>query len=244
MTSTDRRPWHDAARDPASLAEVLHVLRRRRLLVLGAVLVLAGVALLTGLFREPAYTARAEVGFSPREALDDENARQAFAREVFSDVTSQRSFSEEVMARAGWTGPPDEFGERIDPTAFASRSGSMVLSVAFAGREPEEAVRVANAYAEAFARDAERLGPEQSSGGASVAEARVVMRAEPPGGAGPRPLIYAAVAAGAGLLIGGVTALVLEGRAGGWRNVRDAEMTLKAPVLGAIPDYSPAEGEG
>lgn len=69
-------------------------------------------------------------------------------------------------------------------------------------------------------------------------------RAEPPQGRGARPLIYAAVAAGAGLLIGGVTALALEGRAGGWRGVRDAEMTLKAPVLGAIPDYSPAENEG
>lgn len=120
----------------------------------------------------------------------------------------------------------------------------MVLSVAFTGREPAEAVRVANAYAESFARDAGRLGQEQPSGGPSVAGAQVVMRAETSEGAGPRPLVYAAVAAGVGLLIGGVTALVLEGRAGGWRSVRDAEMTLKAPVLGAIPDYSSGKGEG
>lgn len=226
------------------MAEVVHVLRGRRLLVCGAVLVLAGVALLVGLFREPAYTARAEASFSPGEALDDENARRAFAREVFSEVIAPRSFLENVKSQAGWSGPPDEFRDRLDPEAYAARSGSMVLAVAFTGRERGEAARVANAYAETFARDAARLGQGQFSGAPSVAGAQVVARAEASEGTGPRPLVYAAVAAGLGLLIGGVTALALEGRAGGWRSVRDAEMTLKAPVLGAIPDYSPRRKEG
>jgi capsular polysaccharide biosynthesis protein len=65
-----------------------------------------------------------------------------------------------------------------------------------------------------------------------------------PGGYRPRPLIYAAIAAGAGLLLGGAVALVLEGRASGWRSVRDAELTLKVSVLGSIPDYSPERTEG
>ena len=60
----------------------------------------------------------------------------------------------------------------------------------------------------------------------------------------PRPLIYAAIAAGAGLLIGGAAALILEGRASGWRGVRDAELTLRVPVLGSIPDYSSKKSEG
>lgn len=243
MPSTSRRPWHEVRRDTASLPELLHVLRGRRLLVLGAVLMLAGVALLLGLFRGPAYTAEAVVVFGPREALEDEATRQAFAREAFSEVTSSATFLQNVKAEAGWNGEPEEFRYRIDPGTFASRDGSMGLSVSFTGREPGEAVRVANAYAEGFARGVGRLGEEQLSGGTAVADARVVARAEVPQGSGARPLVYAAVAAGAGLLIGGVTALALEGRAGGWRGVRDAEMTLKAPVLGAIPDYSPAENE-
>jgi capsular polysaccharide biosynthesis protein len=65
-----------------------------------------------------------------------------------------------------------------------------------------------------------------------------------PGGYSPRPLIYAAMAAGAGLLLGGAVALILEGRARGWRDVRDAELTLKVAVLGSIPDYSPERTEG
>ena len=244
MTSTDRRAWQDGRRDATSLAEVLHVLRGRRLLVVGAVLVLAGVALLLGLFREPAYTAEAAVGFAPQQAPDDENARRAFAQEVFSAVTSPKGFSEAVKARAGWRGTPEEFRDRLDPGVVVSGDGGMEMRVAFSGRDPEEAARVANAYAETFAQQAERLGDGQLSGGTGLADARVMLRAIPSENSGPPAVLYAALAAGVGLLVGGAVALSLEGRTGGWRDVRDAEMTLKAPVLGAIPDYSPVENEG
>ena len=244
MTSTERRTWQDGRRDATSLAEVLHVLRGRRLLVVGAVLVLAGVALLLGLFRGPAYTAEAAVGFAPQQALDDENARRAFAEEVFSAVTSPEGFFQAVKAEAGWRGTPEEFRDRLDPGVVVSGDGGMEMRVAFSGREPGEAARVANAYAETFESHALRLDDGQLSGGTGLAGARVIRGAVPSEGSGPPALLYAAVAAGVGLLLGGAAALTLEGRTGGWRDVRDAEMTLRAPVLGAIPDYSPAENEG
>jgi capsular polysaccharide biosynthesis protein len=53
-----------------------------------------------------------------------------------------------------------------------------------------------------------------------------------------RFLLYALAAAAAGVLAGGVGALLLEGRTRSWRDARDAELTLRAPVLGVIPDYS------
>ena len=244
MTSTDRLGWQEGRRDATTVAEVLHVLRGRRLLVVGASLVLAGVALLFGLFRGPAYTAEAVVGFTPQEMPDDENAQQAFAQEVFSAITSPGSFSEGVKAEAGWRGESEEFRNRLDPEVSVSGDGGMEMRVAFSGREHEGAARVANAYAETFALEAGRLGAGQLSGGTGIADARVMRRAVPSEGSGPPAVLYAAVAAGVGLLLGGGAALSLEGRAGGWRDVRDAEVTLKAPVLGAIPDYSPAENEG
>jgi hypothetical protein len=45
-------------------------------------------------------------------------------------------------------------------------------------------------------------------------------------------------AGGGGLLVGGIGALFLEGRARRWSGSRDAELTLRAPVLGVIPDFS------
>lgn len=243
MTSTDRRSWKDGRREATSLAEVVHVLKGRRLLVVGAVLVLGGVALLFGLLREPSYTAEAAAGFAAGGASEDANTSEAYAREVFSRVTTPGGFSEAVRERAGWDGEPEEFRERlVGAEAFASDDGSMGMRVTFSGREPEEAARVANAYAETFALEAGRLDEGRPSGEPVVAGAWVTQRAVSSGGSGPGALVYAAVAAGVGLLLGGGAALLLEGRAGGWRGVQDAEMTLKAPVLGAIPDYTENEG--
>lgn len=244
MRSTSRGSWQEVRREISSPAEVLHVLKGRRLLVVGAVVFLAGVALFFGLLREPTYTAEAVATFASGEGSGDANAGETFAREVFSRVTTPAAFSEGVRNRAGWNGTPEEFQDRlVGAETFVSEGGVMAMRVTFAGRTPAEAARVSNAYAAAFAKKAARLDGEQLSGGASVVDARVAQRAVPTEGSEPGLFVYAAVAAGVGLLLGGAIALLLEGRTGGWRGVQDAEMTLRAPVLGSIPDYSSAENE-
>ena len=242
MTSSSGRPWRGGARDDTSLSEILYVLGSRRLLVVGAVLFLAGIALLFGLFREPVYVAEARVSVEPRGKLESEEARLAFLEEVRGSVVTQKML-EEVRRKAGWESTPEEFAERLDPETFAGRNGGSGLLIRFAGDEPGQASRVANAYAQAFVAGVDDLGDRPVADGVPVAEARVEQRAVP-GSYRPRPLIYAAIAAGAGLLLGGAVALVLEGRASGWRGVRDAELTLKVSVLGSIPDYSPERTEG
>ncbi len=211
-------------------------------MVTGVVLVLAGAALLLGLFREPVFTAEAAVGVTPEEKLSDEEARETFMREVQAAVAMQKAMPE-VARRAGWERGPEAFAGRLDPR-FVSPNGESGLRVRFSGPTPEQAARGANAYAEVFAERAGKLGDGQLAGGTLVADATVQGRATPTEGSGPRPVIYAALAAGAGLLLGGAAALLLEGRASGWRGVRDAELNLRAPVLGTIPDYSSPEVEG
>jgi len=242
VTSSSGRPWRGGARDDTSLSEILYVLGSRRLLVVGAVLILAGIALLFGLFREPVYVAEARVNVEPRGKLDSEEARLAVLEEVRGSVVTQKML-DEVRRKAGWESTPEEFSERLDPETFAGRNGGSGLLIRFAGDEPGQASRVANAYAQAFVAGVDDLGDRPVADGVPVAEASVEQRAVP-GGYRPRPLIYAAIAAGAGLLLGGAVALVLEGRASGWRGVRDAELTLKVSVLGSIPDYSPERTEG
>lgn len=242
MTSTSGRDWQDEARDDPSLSEILYVLQRRRLLIVGAVLVLAGITLLFGLFREPVYTAEARVSVLPQGELEGEEARLAFLEDVRGAVVTQEMLAE-VRRRAGWEAGPKAFSERLDPRTFVSRTGVSGLQIRFSGNEAEQAARAANAYADLFARGAEDLGDRPLAEGVPVAQASVEQRAVP-GGYSPRPLIYAAIAAGAGLLLGGAVALILEGRASGWRDVRDAELTLRAPVLGTIPDYSQKRTEG
>jgi capsular polysaccharide biosynthesis protein len=211
------------------------------LLIVGVVLVLAGIALLFGLFREPVYTAEAKVSVRPLAKLDDE-AMLAFLEEVRGAVVTQEMLSE-VRRRAGWEAEPKAFSERLDPRTVADSDGGPGLQIRFHGDDPGQAALAANAYAELFVERVEDLGDRPPAGGVQVAEALVEQKALPADYI-PRPLIYAAIAAGVGLLIGGAAALILEGRASGWRGVRDAELTLRVPVLGTIPDYSSRRTEG
>jgi uncharacterized protein involved in exopolysaccharide biosynthesis len=239
VTSTN---WRGEARGDPSLTEFLYVLRRRSLLVVGVVLVLVGIALLFGLIREPVYTAEALVSVRPQEKLDGEEARLAFLEQVRGAVVTEKMLSE-VRRRAGWEASPEAFSERLDPRPVMNTGGGSGLQIRFSANEPGQATRAANAYAELFVRGVENLADRPSAEGVPVAQAAVEQRAVP-AGYSPRPLIYAAVAAGAGLLIGVAAALILEGRASGWRGVRHAELTLRVPVLGTIPDYSPKKTEG
>jgi len=242
VTSTSGQDWRGEARGDPSLSELLYILRRRSLLVLGVVLVLVGIALFFGFIREPVYTAEARVSVRPQEELDGEEARFAFLEQVRGAVVSEKMLSE-VRRRAGWEASPKAFSERLDPRPVVNTGSGPGLQIRFSANEPGQAARAANAYAELFVRGIENLDGRPPADGAPVAQAAVAQRAVP-GSYSPRPLIYAAIAAGAGLLVGGAAALILEGRASGWRGVRDAELTLRVPVLGTIPDYSPKKTEG
>jgi capsular polysaccharide biosynthesis protein len=219
-------------------------LRGRRLLVTGVVLVLAGTALLFGLFREPVYTAEATVSLAPKDELNDEDAREAFVQEVQNVVVTEDLLLE-VANRTGAEAGIGEFPELSDVRPFVTSDGGRAgMLVRFSGPEPKLAARAANVYARLFVERVERLDGAQLAGGVPAADAAVERKATPPERSSLRPLLYAAVAAGAGLLLGGAAALLLEGRTSGWRGVRDAELTLRAPVLGTIPDYSRASPEG
>jgi capsular polysaccharide biosynthesis protein len=240
VASTSGR--RDRARDEPSLSEILYVLQRRRMLIVGVMLVLAGIALLFGLFRGPVYTAEAKVSVIPQEEPKSEEAMLTFLEELRGAVVTQEMLSK-VRRRAGWEASPKAFSERLVPRTVDKSEGGPGLQIRFLGDEPGQAALAANAYAELFVEGVEDLGDRPLADGVPVEEAVVEQRALP-GEYSPRPLVYAAIAAGAGLLIGGAAALILEGRASGWQGVRDAELTLRVPVLGTIPDYSSKKTEG
>ena len=241
MRSTSRRGWQRERRDDLPLSEVLHVLWGRRLLVVGIVLLLVLFALLFGLFREPTYTAEAAVGVEPRERLAGDEETRAFVDEVRSTVVATDGYMQDVMRQAGWTSNLDSFRDRFDFETVVQGDETVML-VMFSAPEPEQAARAANAYAELFVARVEGLNDDRLAGGALAADAAVERRAAPPASS-LRLLLYAAAAVAGGVLMGGAGAILLEGRTRSWRDARDAELTLRAPVLGVIPDYSSAGEE-
>src|SRR5215210_3632960 len=154
VTSTSGRGWRDEARGDPSLSELLYILRRRSLLVVGVVLVLVGIALLLGFIREPVYTAGALVSVTPQEELDGEEARLAFLEQVRGAVVTEKMLRE-VRSRAGWEASPKAFSERLDPRPVVNAGGGSGLQIRFSANEPGRAARAANAYAELFVRGIE-----------------------------------------------------------------------------------------
>ena len=213
------------------------------MLVAGAVLVLVLAAALLSMFREPVYTAEATVIVEPREELSGSGESVAFMEDILVVVATDELLRN-VRREARWDGGPEDFEDRLDPKPFVTGDGGYGLRVRFSGSEPEEAARAANAYATLFVQRVELLNDERFAGGALAADASVERRAVPPGNWPKlRPLLYAVAAIGTGVLLGGAAALLLEGRTRSWRDARDAELTLRTPVLGVIPDYSSVEGE-
>lgn len=240
VPSTDGRNWQRGRREAPILPEVLYVLWERRLLVVGVVLALVLVAAMFGLRGERLYTAEASVSVTPQEGSITGEAPETFVDDVLAAVTAQ-GFLQDVMREAQWTGGPGEFQDRFDVERYEESDGASGLRVRFSGSSAEEAARSANAYADVFVSRVERLNDSRLAGGALAADARVEEYASAESGVNYRLLLLAVAATVAGVLVGGTAAMVLESRTRSWRNVRDAELTLRAPVLGVIPDYSSEE---
>lgn len=232
--------------DDLPLPEFLNVLWGWRMLVAGAVLVPVVMAAILVYSREPVYTAEATVKIQSREDLATEEDREAFLTEIQGAVDPQ-GLSEEVMRETGWEGGLAGFRERLDPEVLVTREGDTVLRVRFSDNRPGEAARVANTYADRFVARVDRLNESRLAGGTLAATADVEQRAAlPESRTGSRALLYASGAGGIGLLAGATGAFLLESRARRWRDARDAELTLRAPVIGTIPEFPQEQtaGEG
>ncbi|CAA9444314.1 MAG: hypothetical protein AVDCRST_MAG14-232 [uncultured Rubrobacteraceae bacterium] len=240
MTPSDKRrggwqDWQREQRDDLTLSEARHILWERRSLVAGCTLLFVAVALLYGLSREPAYTAEAIVSVRSEEGEIGGIAESL--DEILYELGSPEAtegFLGEAAARAGWKERPGEFRERLRE----ERLNNGRIEVRFSGRTPGEAAQGANAYAQVFIERV-RAFEGRLAGGTVSAEAQVEKAATPPEKSSGPGIFLVMVAAGAGgLFVGGIGALFFEGRARRWSGYKDAELTLRAPVLGVIPDYS------
>ena len=209
-----------------------HLLWERRVLVISCALLFLAVALLYGLTREPAYTAeatlslRSDDGVGTAGNFDEDPSR-------LRDSAAMSGLADEAARRAGWEEGVRDFNERLE----WEQVNNQEAKVRFTASTPEEATRAANAYAETFAQRVRKL-EGRPAGGAVAMGVEVKEAAEPPDRAsGPNMFLLALAAGTGGLLLGGVGALVLESRARRWRGSKDAELTLRAPVLGVIPYY-------
>ena len=225
--------WRREQRDDFTLSELLNALWGRRLLVGGVALVLSLCSVLFGLSREPAYVAEATVAVTP-EAFGDAEESEALAREAMNAAITPE-LPRDAMRRAGWSRSPQEFNDRL---GVETDHDNGEIQVRFSDTTAEGAARAANVYAEAFVERVDHLSQRGLAGVELDSSAQVTRRATAPEGrSSPAPLLYGVLGGAAGLFLGGSVTLALESRTRKWRGAKDAELTLRAPVLGVIPDY-------
>ncbi len=228
-----RQGWQREQRDDLTLSEARHILWERRWLVAGCTILFLAIALLYAFTKEPVYTAEATLSVRSEEGIAPSgNSNEVLSRLRDSTVTDL--LPEEAARRAGWQSSQSDFNERL----YWEPNNNEEVKVGFSARTPEEAARAANAYSDVLVeRVAEFEG--RLAGGTVAVDAEVEKAAEPPESRSDGRVFLAVAAAGCGgLLVGGIGALFLEGRARQWSGSRDAELTLRAPVLGVIPDFS------
>ena len=218
-------------------------MRSRRWLVLGTMVVFVIASVAYSLFQERVYTAESVVLVTPQGGAGAGQDTESFLQQVSGAVSTDEVLAE-AMRKAGWK-DKKSFRRRLEVSQFIrqdnQRSG---FEIRFSAPEAREAARVANEYAALFVSRVGDLN-DRLAGGTLAAEADVASRAVAPDHpSSPRPLVYAALALLVGAVAGGTGALLLDSRTRSWRGARDAEMTLRAPVLGVIPEYSQDGGEG
>ena len=210
------------------------------MLVAGCTLFFLVIALLYGFWQEPVYTAGATLSVRSEEGS---GAAENFG-ELLSELQDSEArprIAEEAADKVGWEDSQSDFNERLEWETVNNEE----VEVRFSASNPEEAARAANAYADVFV---ERIEQREGrlAGGTVTAEAGVVKVAEARERRSGSMVILVAIAAAGGLLVGGIGALVLENHARRWSGSKDAERTLRAPVLGVIPyhpdDLPPRDG--
>ena len=247
--------WRWEQRDDVTFSELLNALWGRRLLVGGIAVTTMVFVTLFAFFSGPAYVAEATLsvqavddGLGPEEPVSGEidpavqgvgQGSEALIQRVSEVVPRGEELALETMRRVGYeSGSVEEFnqGLRIE----GGDSPGQIL-VSFSSEEAEEALMVANEYAKVFVERADELNGQGLVGGTLAAEIEVAREAELLRGSAATSLLYGAAAGFAGFLLGGGVAFALESRTRKWRGARDAELTLRAPVLGVIPDYAAQE---
>jgi capsular polysaccharide biosynthesis protein len=168
------------------------------------------------------------------EAFGDAEEPEALAREaMYAAVTTE--LPRDAMRRAGWSRSPQEFNERL---GVETDHDNGEIHVRFSATTAEGAARAANVYAEAFVERVDQLSQQRLAGVALESSAQVTRPATTPKErSSPTPLLYGVLGGAVGLFLGGSVTLALESRTRKWRGAKDAELTLRAPVLGVIPDY-------
>ncbi len=219
-----------------SVHDVLRILRARRLILLlctlsGALLAAAAVQTAT-----PMYEATSSVYFSLPSATSGNDLSQG-ANYTQAQMLSYASLSDQpivlqpVIARLGLPVTPSDLARQV--TANASNN-TVVIELTVADPSPARAAAIANGVATQLISTSSSLSPRTEGGDAAIKGTVVAVATPPRFPSSPNKRRDVAAGLLAGIIIGGVVALVRERTDTRLRTASDLSALTAIPVIGEV----------
>lgn len=208
----------------------LNVIWRRKWIVLGTMLVLAGATFAYSSTQQKVYESSATLLIaqpSDAQTFDAVQASQVAAR-TYGEVLTSPNVAEQVSKELGGTPSRDDLVNAVTADPVPE---TQLLRITIAANDPNEAKRIADTYADVFTRYVKTTLTPATKVTLTVADAASV----PDSPARPKPKLYAILALLLGLAIGlGLAALVdrFDRRI---RRVEDLEKVVDLPILARVP---------
>jgi receptor protein-tyrosine kinase len=218
------------------LRDYLSTIRRRRWLVVFAVVATAGAAFVFSSRKAPAYEARARIFIGPRAAVSNDIGAAleelTFSREFiasYAELLKSRPLAQRVVILEGLPYDASELASRVTTKVIAD---TRIIEVSVVDGQGGLARRIANTLVETFVRE----GVDELGGAGGVRASVLEPALLPQRPVSPKPVRDAVLGALLGLTIGGGAAFLRDHLDDTLRSREQVEAALAPlPVLAALP---------
>lgn len=209
----------------------LHVIWRRRWIVLACFLVFAAGTAVVSKLLPKTYVAHSTLLIAQRaeaQTFDSVQASQTVARS-YADILDSPNIAQQVEALLGAGAP--SYRSILGSASFQPIPDTQLLEIDVERRSAHQAQAIANAYATAFIAYAQQHLADTTKANVTVADAAALPRSP----ARPKPTLYTVIAAILGLALGLALAFVRERFDRRLRTPEDVESQFETPVLARVP---------
>ena len=226
------------------LRDYLTILRQRWLLIVSVTLTVIALAALVTWRTTPQYASSTDLFISTAQASDDNQALQGSQFSLqrvksYAEMVNQNEITRRVIQRLDLDETPSELSNQI---SASTQLDTVILTITVTDPSPERAQRIAETTADVFVGYVGELETPPGKDQATIKATVTNQATEPTSPVSPQPVRNLGLGLVLGLLLGTGIAVLRETLDTSVKNHRQLEELAEAPVIGAIPFDTTADG--